>query len=195
MAKKSNPFVDAIDQMIKNSDAICQELAKEASKKMEKDFENMAKHIVDKYYEYKKGSYTKYGRTYQLYNIYEATTSVTKSARGYAASVNLTFDPSKMDHSSNSKQHQGDWDWNEMRVQNDIPMYGNVSEDYIYVKLFYYGKHPWYSGANPNDNSYKLIKSGYNVEKKFKEFIKGYEDKYLKDYIQDIFVNIMAKYI
>lgn len=170
---------DAIQDIIKNIDIANKEISQKVSERMTEDLLKKTKDIIDEYYSYKKGSYTKYGRTYQLYEFYNAKIpKARKFKKGYIARGTIVFDPSKLEYHSNSSD-----------------LYKDVDSDYVYEELFYKGKHPWYSGAAVNDGSYKLVKGGVNINKEFKKFDKMYDDIYLKDYFNDIVFATIEKYL
>ena len=179
----------AIQEMINNIDDVCREVALRSSKKITKDLLEKAESIVDKYYSYKKGSYTKYGRTYQLYDIYRTNKPrARKSAKGgYVASAVLTFDENELEYHSNSKKHKKSGEaW-----ENG----GDVENSYVFNELFLEGMHPWYSGSPVNDNSYTLIQHGVNVNEEFERYQQKYDELYLKDYLNDIIVDIANSYL
>jgi hypothetical protein len=183
---KVETFSDAIEEMMKNVDKVCKEVAQKVSEKMADDIEKKTEEIVDKYYEYKNGSYTKHERTYQLYEFYNiAAPKVSKSGNGYIARGKVTFDPDLLEYYSNSSKHQGNGSWKSG---------GDVESDYVYESLFFEGKHPWYSGAPVNDGSYELRPGGYNIKKAYQQFDDTYDDKYLTDYFNSIVVKAMQQY-
>lgn len=183
---KVETFSDAIKDMMKNVDKVSREVAQKVSEKMTVDIANKTQDILDKYYSYKKGSYTKSGRTYQLYEMYETDLpKAVKASGGYIARGRVKFDPNILEYHSNSSKHNGDSPWSSG---------GDVESSYVYDELFFEGKHPWYSGAPYNDGSYTLIKHGVNVGKAFKDFDNKYDDQYLHDYFNSIVAKTMQKY-
>ena len=170
---------DAIKDIIENIDAINKEISQKASVKITEDLLRKTKDIVDEYYNYTNGSYTKYDRTHQLYTFYNVKTPKSqKYKNGYVAQGTIMFDPSKLEYHSNSSE-----------------LYKNIDSNYVYEDLFYKGMHPWYSGARVNDMSYKLIKGGVNINKEFKRFDKMYDRIYLDDYMSGIVDTTIGKYL
>lgn len=173
---------DAIQVIIDGVDTAAYTAGVLASNQMKKDFEGMAKGLVDKYYEYQKGQYTKYGRQYNLYNIYSVTTKVTQSKKSVDILVDLNFDPSKLDGLYHS---------------NASDKWADVEYEYVF-RNFMEGKHPWtnawpLSGAGSLE--YKEIKASPKVEPAIKRYQKTYGDKYFNHYVDKILMQLIKVYL
>ena len=69
---------DTIQSMIDDIDKASAIAGIFLKSKVQKDFETAAHTSVDKYYSYKRGQYTKYGRQYRLYKVYDVKTTINR---------------------------------------------------------------------------------------------------------------------
>ena len=167
----NGPLSDAIDKIIKSVDVATRKTAFQASQRMVQDLWEKAKSVVDEYYEYKNGSYTKFGRQYNLYDIYEVDTPSTRKHKdGYQINAKIIFYDERLEG-----------------VHNGSRKYRPVDGEYV-LDLFWSGEHPWYSGSPVNDGSYKTISYGTSAKESFKKFDDRYDDVFLKAYLEDIIV-------
>ena len=173
---------DAIQKMIDNIDKATKEVALEVSKRMVKDLNDKAEQVIDDFYSYKHGSYTRNGREYQLYSIYKVNDpNVKKNKNGYTAQGILTFDESKLKHYSNTGLDEFN---------------GVVQSDYVFNELFLKGQHPWFSGAPYNDGSYDLIQQDAPpAGREFESFVKNYDSLYLDAYVPEIVEKAIKTYL
>lgn len=174
---------DAIQKVIDNVENAAVTTGFLVSQKMKEDFEEMAKGTVDKYYEYEKGQYTKYGREYNLYKIYKVTVAPPKKTKkGVHLELNLNL---------NSDVLEGLYHSNASKVWQD------VGADYVFNN-FMGGFHPWTNGwplTSANDLIYKEIKASPNVDKTIKKYKKNYGDKYFNDYVDKILMQLIKVYL
>lgn len=177
-----NSLSDAIQIIIDNIDTAAYTAGVLASQQMKKDFEEMAKGLVDKYYQYQNGQYTRYGRQHNLYNIYTVTTNVKKGKNSIDIELNLDLDPNKLEglyHSNASEK------------------WANVGADYVF-RNFMEGTHPWtnawpLSGASALE--YKEIKASPKVNPAINKYKKSYGDKYFNSYVDKIFMQLIKVYL
>lgn len=186
---------DAIQMLIDNVESATEATAYIVSKKIKEDFEQVAKGTVDKYYEYKKGAYTRYGRQHNLYKVYTITTSVKKEKGGMLLVGTIQLDSEKLEglYHSNSSKHQGSGSWESG---------GDVEADYVYEN-FISGRHPWTNGwiGRPTpwaeELEYKLIKKSPNVYRTLKKYTnpQTYGDQYFSKYVQDTLMKMLKVYL
>lgn len=179
---KGNSLSDAIQVLIDNVEGAAYTAGLLANQKMQKDFEEMAKGTVDKYYEYKRGQYTKYGRQHNLYNIYKVTTSIKQTKKAVKLEVNLNFDPGKLEGLYHS---------------NASELWEDVDGTYVFQN-FMYGVHPWTNGwpfSGKSELRYREIRSMPRVETTIRKYKNAYGDKYFKGYVDQILMSLIKVYL
>ena len=80
---------DAIQKLIDNVETVAEIAGNISRLQAEKDFNDAAKTAVDKYYEYKNGAYTKYGRQHNLYDIYKVNSDLKKRGKTFTITTNI----------------------------------------------------------------------------------------------------------
>ena len=180
---KSGSLSDAIQSLIDKVEDTALTTGLIVNQKMKSDFEKMAKGTVDKYYEYKKGQYTKYGREYNLYKVYTVTVSPPKQTKkGVHLEVNVDLDADVLEGLYHS---------------NASDIWADVEAEYVF-KNFMGGYHPWTNGwplTSANNLVYKEIKASPNVDKTIKKYQKNYGDKYFNKYVDQILTQLIKVYI
>lgn len=179
---KNDSLTDKIQKMIDNIDYVQGTLGLLVKDNVKKDFEKAAKESVDKYYEYKKGSYTQYGRKHRLYGVYNVTTSI-KNKNGtivITPRIEMNSDSLEGVYHTNSIKHNGNSSWDDG---------GDVEADYVFEN-FIYGFHPWTNGwplSEDEDLRYKRIKQkGQSPNAFLNSYIDNYNKKFFSKYVQDI---------
>ena len=173
---------EAIQMLIDNVELTAETTGLLVKQKMQEDFEDMAKGTVDKYYEYKKGQYTKYGRQHNLYKVYNVTTNMKHTKKAIKVEVNIHMDSDALDglyHSNASEK------------------WADVEADYVF-KNFMLGYHPWTNGwpiSGVADLVYKEIKASPRVETTINKYKKSYGDKYFSKYVDTILMQLIKVYL
>ena len=188
MAKGSS-LSDAIQNMIDNVEQVSAMTALIVKEKVKQDFEKAAKESVDKYYQYVKGQYTRYGRQYNLYNVYKVVTDVSKDGNRIIVDARIVMEPSTLEglYHSNSKNHSGDGSWERG---------GGVDAGYVFEN-FIYGRHPWTNAwplSGDDTLEYKLIKDKISPNTFLNKYKKSYGDKYFSKHVESTIVNLMKIY-
>lgn len=195
---KNNSLSNDIQKLIDNAELVAASASLLIKDKMQKDFEKAAKKSVDKYYEYKNGSYTKYGRQHNLYKVYSVDAQVSRNGDDLILNASIYMDSNKLEglYSSNSRYHQGDSPWEVYKgsyADDPDRDYGNVEADWVF-KNFISGKHPWTNGY-PTSGAEKL-KTGFKKSKpspdKFlSDYLDKYGEKYINKYMEEIMISFM----
>lgn len=196
---KSGSLGSEMQKLIDNAEGVLKYATKTLKNKMDEDFKKVAKQSVDKYYEYKNGPYTKHGRRYNLYKIYNVTTTVSKKEGSTKITTLLLMesDPLEGVYKSNSSYHQGNGPWKSYDGAYGPGLdYGGVEADYVFEN-FIHGRHPWTNGWSPIWGvDYSHLKKGYKHDKvspnKFLDkYAESYGKKYIDKYMQDIMIKFM----
>lgn len=185
MAQK-NSLEGAIQNIIDNLEIVADTTSKLVAKRVEKDFNEQTKNVIDEYYDYQFGSYTKYGRQHNLYNIYNVTSNVKKRGKSYTITTEVQMDSSALEgvYHSNSSKHQGSGPWSSG---------GQVEADYVFEN-FLAGEHPW-TRFEDGVYVYGENKDKLSPDKKMKNYLKKYGDKYFDDYLQTTLSQLLKLYM
>lgn len=158
---------------------------------VKKDFDKAAKDSVDMYYEYKNGQYTRYGRQYNLYNIYKVKTGIKMTDGNIIISPTIEMDSSALVgvYHSNSSRHRGGGSWNSG---------GDVDADYVFEN-FIYGRHPSTNGWSPKwgdgyQLEYELIKDSISPNKYLLHYLESYNQKYFSNHVENIMQQMVKLY-
>lgn len=173
---------DAIQMLIDNVQEAAETTALLVQDKMKKDFEEMAKGTVDKYYEYKKGYYTKHGRKHNLYKVYSVTSNIEKTKKKISIDLRLRYDSDVLEGLYHS---------------NASDIWEDVEADYV-LENFLGGFHPWTNGWPLFTNKplqYKEIKASPKVSTTVKKYMKTYGDKYFSKYVDTILMQLIKVYL
>lgn len=180
---------DAVQKIIDNAESATAFASIALKNQIKKDFEKVAREAVDKYYEYKNGSYTRRDRQYRLYNVYAVTANSTKKGKGYAIDADITMDSDILYgwYNSNSARHNGTDSWK---------YGGDVEADYVFEN-FLKGDHPWTNGyplSGEKSLKYKLINGTKpSPEKILNNYLKTYDQK-LDRYFNEILSGLLKLY-
>jgi hypothetical protein len=177
---------DAIQKLIDNVETVAEIAGNISRLQAEKDFNDAAKTAVDKYYEYKNGAYTKYGRQHNLYDIYKVNSDLKKRGKTFTITTNIDMNSAPLEgaYHSNSSKHQGGGSWESG---------GQVEGDYVFDN-FLQGEHPW---TYFKDGEYMY---GETVDKEIpddflKDFIKNYGSRYFEDNFQKTIAQLLKVYL
>ena len=183
---RNNSLEDAIQKMIDNVETAAEVAGGLIKQQVEKDFKAATKNVVDEYYDYKNGSYTKYGRQHNLYNIYQVTSNLNKKGKSYVITTDIRMDSSALEgvYHSNSSKHQGSGPWESG---------GQVEADYVFEN-FLAGEHPWTRFEN-GTYVYGENKDKMSPDKKLNEYLKKYGARYFDDYLQKTFSQLLKLYM
>ena len=194
---KNNSLSQDMQTLIDHAEFVAASASVLIKEKMKEDFQKAAEKSVDKYYEYKKGSYTKYGRKHNLYKIYSINASVSKKGDDITLSASILMDSDILEglYHSNSQYHQEDGPWESYKGDYSGPDkdYGNVEADWVF-KNFLSGKHPWTNGWPMSGKS--KLKTGFkhskpSPDKFLQKYLESYGEKYIDKYMQEIMINFM----
>ena len=188
MAQK-NSLEDAIQQMIDNVNTVAEVAGKRVMKQVQEDFNAATKNVIDEYYDYKYGSYTKYGRQHNLYNIYNVTSSIKKHGKTYTITTNVNMDSSALKgvYHSNSSKHHAHGPMLEWKKG------GDVEADYVFEN-FLAGEHPW-TRFEDGVYVYGENKDKMSPDAKMKKYLKKYGEKYFDDYMQKTIAYLLKQYM
>jgi len=164
---------DTIQSMIDDIDRASAFAGVFLKSKVQKDFESAARTSVDKYYSYKKGQYTRYGRQYRLYKVYDVQTTVRREKDNIIVSTGVYMDSDKLEglYHSNSSKHSGTEPWKAG---------GDVEAEYVF-KNFIQGAHPWTNGwplGGVDHLEYGIKRKRPSPDK----FLNQYRDRYINVY-------------
>lgn len=188
----------AVQDMINNVDKIATIATLTVKEQMKKDFNKAAKDAVDQYYKYKKGYYTKHGRTHSLYKIPEITVNTSRDSKKiyFSASIDLKADRLEGVYHSHSQYHDGGGSWESG---------GDVEATYVVENLFMQGMHPYssyYPLKNPEDPNnpygYELRRGpGAKPDTMLKRFTsnKEYGDKYFAKHMNKTLNKLFQLYL
>lgn len=185
---------DAIQGMIDDVQRATISAALLTKDQVKKDFENAAKESVDKYYEYKKGYYTRHLRQYRLYKTYSVKTDIQKSKGGIGinATIRMSSDPLEGEYFSNSTRPFG--------VGPQRPAsYGKTPVDAEYVfENFIYGRHPWTNGwpiSGADDLEYKEFTKRPTPNSFLNNYIDSYGEKYFSKRFEQNLMKLLKAYL
>lgn len=187
---KGNTLSDAIQNMIDDIDKATAFAGVFLKNKVQKDFEAAAKTSVDKYYSYKNGYYTRYGRQYRLYKVYDVKTTVYRENGNIVVSTGIYMDSDKLEglYHSNSSIHNGSGSWESG---------GDVDADYVFEN-FIYGRHPWTNGwpiSVAKSLEYDEIKSKPSPDSYLNRYCDKYVDVYFSKHIQKTIDGLLKAYM
>lgn len=185
MAQK-NSLEGAIQKMIDNVETVAEVAGRLVMKQVQKDFDSATKNVIDEYYDYKNGSYTKYGRQHNLYNIYNVASSFKKHGKSYTITTEVMMNSSALEgvYHSNSSKHQGSGPWESG---------GQVEADYVFEN-FLAGEHPW-TRFEDGVYVYGEKKDKMSPDTKMKKYLKKYGEKYFDDYMQKTIAYLLKQYM
>ncbi len=186
---KNAALGDAIQKIIDNVEDAVASTSVALRDEMKKDFEKVARESVDKYYEYQNGGYTKRGRQYRLYNIYQVHATSRRKGDGYIVKTSLIFDSDTLEgvYKSHSKKHQGEGSW---------ASGGNVEAEYVF-KNFFAGEHPWTNGypRTADTLEYRLIKGAEpSPRRTLDKYFENYE-RILNRHFNEILSRLLKSYL
>ena len=187
---KVNSLSDAIQNMIDDVERATAFAGVFLKNKVQSDFENAAKTSVDKYYSYKNGYYTKYGRQYRLYKVYDVKTDVYREKDNIVISTGVYMDSDKLEglYHSNSSLHNGSGPWESG---------GDVDEKYVFEN-FIRGIHPWTNGwplTSATQLMYDEIKSKPSPDNYLNKYVDKYVDVYFNKHIQKTMDGLLKAYM
>ena len=187
---KGNSLSDAIQNMIDDINRATAYAGVFLKSKVQKDFEDAARTSVDKYYSYKNGHYTRYGRQYRLYKVYDVKTTVERENGNIVISTGIYMDSDRLEglYHSNSSKHNGDDAWSSG---------GDVEEDYVFEN-FIYGRHPWTNGWPTSGDKfleYDEIKSKTSPDSYLNKYRDKYSDVYFSKHIQKTMDGLLKAYM
>lgn len=173
MANKSNGvFANAIDTIVQNAPQILEDVAKQCKDKMEKDFAQKAKAVVDHYYE----SYEPvwYKREGHLHDIYHVESRMRHQGNRIIITAEAVFDSAPLDgvYHSFSQYHQGQGAWGDG---------GQVEGEWVFYQ-FLAGAHPYYDPAN----GYSPIMDDISPKDSLNQYSKRYGTVYLDSYFNEL---------
>ena len=152
-----------------------------------KDFDDAAHTSVDKYYSYKNGYYTKYGRKHRLYGVYDVNTEVYRDGNSIVISTGIYMDSDKLDglyHNRLGEQGIVVGKWTD------------VDADYVF-KNFISGKHPWTNGwplSGASELEYGTNTSKPSPDRYLKNYVDRYIDVYFNKHVQRTLDNLIKVY-
>ena len=189
MAQK-NSLEEAIQKMIDDVETVAEVAGKLVMKKVQEDFEKATKNVIDEYYDYKFGSYTKYGRQYNLYNIYSVNSEFKKHGKNYTITTNVHMDSSALEgvYHSNSSRHHAHGPMLEWKKG------GDVKADYVFEN-FLEGEHPWTKFLGDGKYKYGEKKDKMSPKQKLNQYINKYEGKYFNDYMTKTIARLLELYM
>lgn len=179
---KNDLLADKIQKMIDNIDYVQGMAGLLVKDNVKKDFENAAKESVDRYYEYKKGSYTQHGRKHRLYGVYNVTTTIRNKNGSVIITPRIEMDSDRLEglYHTNSTRHDGNAPWDDG---------GDVDASYVFEN-FIKGLHPWTNGwpsSGYENLEYKRIKQKGQTPNAFlNSYIDNYNKKFFSKYVQEI---------
>lgn len=178
MANKDNVFKELIDELNREIEPITAEM----KSRIERDFDRIAVDAIDKYYEYEKGGYTKYGRKYALYGIYEVRSNDRKKIGSFETYIELDSEKLNGVHSSNGSG--AIW-------SSGVP--GGLIFDW-----FLNGKHPWTNGypmvSGKKKSHMRKMSGEYAPRKILKEYIDSY-DRVAEGYFAEIVYRRLSRMV
>lgn len=183
---QNNSLESAIQKMIDNAEMVAEVAGKLVMKRVRQDFDDKTKKVIDEYYDYKYGSYTRYGRQHNLYNIYNVKTDFRKHGKVYTITTEVKMDSSALEgvYQSNSSKHRGSGPWEGG---------GQVEADYVFEN-FLAGEHPWTRFEN-GMYVYGEKKDKMSPDVKMKRYLKKYGSKYFDEYLQKTIVQLLKLYM
>lgn len=184
---------DALDDMLKDVDAVVAQVAKEASYKAKTDFEEKAKSVVDEYY----AQYNpiRYKREHNLYNTYHAY----GRPNGTVINSGVWFQDDALFgvYSSNSRYHRSGNQWESIDWINGGPekgkQYGVVDGNWVFDN-FMKGIHPaWIGNKSKGYEDYSYHYADCSPTKLMDDFTDDYWDTILQPWVNDRFVELLIK--
>ena len=187
---KGNSLSDAIQNMIDDVERATAFAGVFLKSKVQKDFEDAARTSVDKYYSYKNGYYTRYGRQHRLYKVYDVKTDVHKENGNIVVSTGIYMDSDRLEglYHSNSSLHKGSGSWEAG---------GDVEADYVFEN-FIRGIHPWTNGWPRTSTpflEYDEIRSKPSPDNYLNRYRDKYADVYFSKHIQKTMDGLLKAYM
>lgn len=187
---KENSIEEQINQLYNNFNSIIEKSVKAARKDVKQDLDEYAKKVVDRYYQYKKGQYTRHKRKYRLYDLYKTTVRLSHPSEDiYVFNLNIKFDPKNIEGVHSSR--------NTSRIEEGFgtpwKSGGNVEADYVFNN-FWHSKHPWTvfsSDPEVSSASYRTYKQKPSSKEYIEKYMKNYGEKMMEIIWDNIIKNIM----
>lgn len=184
----ANTLEGAIQNVIDNIEAASAVAGLILKDKVHEDFHQAAKTSVDKYYSYKNGGYTKYGRQYRLYKTYDVRTDVYREGQNIVISTGVYMSSDPLE----GLYHNRPWE-EERKVQGK---WTDVDADYVFNN-FIQGLHPWTNGwplSGAAELEYKTKKSSPSPESYLLRYRDRYNDVYFSKHLQNVMDNVINMY-